>query len=97
MNFEKNLNANEDFLFNSQCFLYAKKIFFFKKHFLVYHNISSIKKTALRHISNNSSNYLLPIKILSTILNKVQRLNYYNKAQNYWRGKIDYLNNYEKT
>ena len=93
--FKKNLNVNEDFLFNSRCFLYAKKVFFHKKHFLIYHNISNTKKTALRHISNNSYNYLLPIKILSTILSKVERLHYYNKAQNYWKGKIDYLNNYE--
>ena len=88
--FDKNISVNEDFLFSSRSIGKAKKILIKKKIFMVYHNQSSQKKTAIRHIESSKLNYLRPINILANKLNTIDRKIFKNKALKYWEGKISY-------
>ena len=91
--FDKNLTVNEDYLFNSKCFLKAGKIKLFKKKKLVYHNVASFKKTKNRHaiINPNPSNYINPLKNLIKMIPKKDQVFFFNSAVKYWEGKISFL------
>ncbi len=89
--FKKNLTVNEDYLFNSRCFLKARKIKLFKKKKLVFHNVATIKKTRKRHLKLNPNNFIIPIKNLSKIIPKKDRKFFFKAAVKYWVGKISFL------
>ena len=89
--FDKNISVNEDFLFSSKCIEKARKILVKKKIYMVYHNQSSQKKTAVRHIETSRLNYQRPINILANKLNRINKKIFKKKALNYWEEKISHF------
>ena len=92
INFNPRLKVNEDYLFNSKYILKAKKIKLLKKKKLVYHNVSSIKKTKMRHLKLGSYNYKNPLRNLIKVLPMKDQKFFLNKAIQYWEAKIAYFN-----
>ena len=99
--FKRNLNVNEDFLFNSNVIIKSNKIIIEKNKFLVFHNVAQEGKTINRHLFQKNSNFVKPIEILSNYLQNNIREKYYFNAVNYWIEKLIYyrknfyINNYK--
>ena len=89
--FKNNLDINEDFLFNSRCFLKAGKIKLFKKKKLVFHNVANITRTKTRHFKLDQKNYTNPIKNIIKIIPKKDQKFFFKAAVKYWEGKISFF------
>lgn len=87
----KNIDVNEDFLFNSICFKKAKKIGIFKNHKLILHNVSSLRKTRDRHLNLQAKSYIEPLKNLSSIIPLKDRKIHLKRSIKYWEKKIKFL------
>ena len=95
--FKNNLDVNEDFLFNSRCFLKARKIKLFKKKKLVFHNVANITRTKTRHFKLDQKNYTNPIKNIIKIIPKKDQKFFFKAAVKYWEGKISFLKEIHET